>query len=175
MDRQHQIRLTHTERLLNDRKLTPVPPHVLLCFLVSTSPRPLRLAHPLVWLHTWFRAWSRWRRSQSVSTQLEFLKGKLFFYYILYILLLLYIFLHIKQIVRCKDLFSHSQIYANVIACCMYSDHQKWPLASYKKKSHKSLKHAHIGSFSLILLFFTNKLTISIYSFKPSFILRKYL
>lgn len=39
---------------------------------------------------------------------------------------------------------------------CMYSDDQKWPLASYKKKViQKSLKHAHIGSFSLIFLFFS--------------------
>ncbi len=45
-DRQHQIRLTttrvtdtHTEHLLNDRMLKPVPPHVLLRFLVVMSPR----------------------------------------------------------------------------------------------------------------------------------------
>ncbi len=56
------------------QNLTPVPPHVLLCFLVSTSPRPWCLPHPLVCLHTWLRAWSRWRRSHSSSTQLKFLK-----------------------------------------------------------------------------------------------------
>ncbi len=62
-DRQHQIRLTtdwidntHTERLLNDKKLTPVSLHMLLYQLVITSPRPWRLAHPLDRLHTIFRA-----------------------------------------------------------------------------------------------------------------------
>ncbi len=66
MDRQHQKRLTHTECLLNDRKLTPVSSHVLLSFLVATSPRPWRLAHPLDWLHMWFRAWAHWRCSHSI-------------------------------------------------------------------------------------------------------------
>ncbi len=56
------------------QNLTPVPLHMLLCFLVSTSPRPWCLAHPLVCLHMWLRAWSRWRRSHSSSTQLKFLK-----------------------------------------------------------------------------------------------------
>ncbi len=41
-------------------------PHVLLSFLVPTSPRPWHLAHPLNWLHMWFKAWSRWRHSHRI-------------------------------------------------------------------------------------------------------------
>ncbi len=47
MDRQHQTRLTHTECLLNDRKLTPVPPHMLLSFLVVMS--SARDVSPIHW------------------------------------------------------------------------------------------------------------------------------
>ncbi len=49
----HNIdRQTHTEwRLLNDKKLTPVPPHVLLCCLADYGTCLWRLAHLLDRLH----------------------------------------------------------------------------------------------------------------------------